>query len=137
MTMIELNPAAVTSGRTIFAGRSIWSRLVCCSASTIAVTAAERWIVLPCTSGTTVGPAQLLQLVTDDPFFAWLKPMTSLIVEIDEMARVDFDAADARAVATRVEQLFGSGSGDAFSERYLQLLQREPVNGLVCSILPL
>ena len=71
--------------------------------------------------GKTVGPAQLLQLITDDPFFAWLKPMTSLIVEIDEMARVDFDAAGARAVAARVEQLFEG----AFSERYVPLLQRD------------
>ena len=71
--------------------------------------------------GKSVGPAQLLRLVTDDPFFAWLKPMTSLIVEIDEMARVDFDAAGARAVAARVEQLFEG----AFSERYVPLLQRD------------
>jgi len=71
--------------------------------------------------GKTVGPAQLLQLITDDPFFAWLKPMTSLIVEIDEMARVDFETDDARAVAARVEQLFEG----AFSERYVPLLQRD------------
>ena len=69
----------------------------------------------------TIGPAQLLQLVTDDPFFAWLKPMTSLIVEIDEMARVDFEAPAARDVASRVEQLF---DGD-LSERYVPLLQRD------------
>ncbi len=71
--------------------------------------------------GKVVRSAQLLQLITDDPFFAWLKPMTSLIVEIDEMARVDFDAEGARAVAARVEQLFES----AFSERYMPLLQRD------------
>jgi len=75
--------------------------------------------------GKSVGPAQLLQLVTDDPFFAWLKPMTALIVEIDEMARVDFEAEAARALARRVEQLFGSGADAAFGERYVQLLQRE------------
>jgi hypothetical protein len=71
--------------------------------------------------GTSVGPAQLLQLVTDDPFFAWLKPMTSLIVEIDEMARVDFEPQAARALAGRVEQLFEG----AFNERYVPLLQRD------------
>ena len=47
-------------------------------------------------TGRTVAPAQLLQLVTDDPFFAWLKPMTALIVEIDEMARTDFEAETDR-----------------------------------------
>src|SRR5438270_13180032 len=73
--------------------------------------------------GKVVGPAQLLQLITDDPFFAWLKPMTALIVEIDEMARVDFETDDARAVAARVEQLFGADA--AFSDRYMPLLQRD------------
>ena len=71
--------------------------------------------------GKTVGPAQLLQLITDDPFFAWLKPMTSLIVEIDEMARVDFEPQAARDVAARVKQLFEG----AFNERYVPLLQRD------------
>jgi hypothetical protein len=72
-------------------------------------------------TGQSVGPAQLLQLVTDDPFFAWLKPMTALIVEIDEMARVDFEAPAARDVAARVEKLFEG----AFNERYVPLLQRD------------
>ena len=72
-------------------------------------------------TGQSVGPAQLLQLVTDDPFFAWLKPMTALIVEIDEMARVDFEAPAARDVAARVERLFEG----AFNERYVPLLQRD------------
>ena len=71
--------------------------------------------------GKTVGPAQLLQLITDDPFFAWLKPMTALIVEIDEMARVDFEPQAARDVAARVKQLFEG----AFNERYVPLLQRD------------
>ena len=71
--------------------------------------------------GKSVAPAQLLKLVTDDPFFAWLKPMTSLIVEIDEMARTDFEADAARAVAARAEQLFDGALG----ERYVPLLQRD------------
>jgi hypothetical protein len=75
--------------------------------------------------GKNVSPTQLHQLVTDDPFFAWLKPMTSLIVEIDEMARVDFEAEAARAIAARVELLFGNGGDAAFSERYVPLLQRD------------
>jgi hypothetical protein len=72
-------------------------------------------------TGQSVGPAQLLQLVTDDPFFAWLKPMTSLIVEIDEMARVDFEPGAAHGLAARVERLFEG----AFNERYVPLLQRD------------
>ena len=71
--------------------------------------------------GKTVTPAQLLQLVTDDPFFAWLKPMTSVIVEIDEMARTDFEPDAARSVAARVAELFDG----ALNERYVPLLQRD------------
>src|ERR1043165_6165992 len=71
--------------------------------------------------GKTVTPPQLLQLVTDDPFFAWLKPMTSIIVDIDEMTRTDFEADAARGMAARVEQLFDA----ALNERYLPLLQRD------------
>src|SRR4051794_12861660 len=50
-----------------------------------------------------VTPTELLRLITDDPFFAWLKPVTSLIVDIDEMARKDFEAADVAAIADRIE----------------------------------
>jgi hypothetical protein len=70
-------------------------------------------------------PSHLLQLVNSDPFFAWLKPLTALIVEIDEMVRTDFEPADAAGVADRLEQLFGASAGVAFAERYLPLLQRE------------
>jgi hypothetical protein len=70
-------------------------------------------------------PAHLLQLLTDDPFFAWLKPMTSLIVDIDEMVRTDFEHADAQAIATRVDKLFGAEADALFSEHYVPILQRE------------
>jgi hypothetical protein len=73
--------------------------------------------------GRNVTPSQLLQLITDDPFFAWLKPLTSLIVDIDETARIDFDAGTASTLAARVEQLFAADA--AFSERYVPLLQRD------------
>ena len=70
-------------------------------------------------------PSQLLQLVNTDPFFAWLKPLTMLIVDIDEMARTDFEPGDAARVAHRLERLFGARAGAAFAERYLPLLQRD------------
>lgn len=71
------------------------------------------------------GPGELLRLIQDDEFFAWLKPITGLIVDIDEMARVDFTADDAQAIAARVDSLFGSAVDPLFAERYLPLLQRE------------
>ena len=70
-------------------------------------------------------PSQLLQLVTNDGFFAWLKPITSLIVDIDEMARTDFEPAQADAIAARLEQLFGASPAPEFAERYFALLQRD------------
>lgn len=71
-----------------------------------------------------VKPAQLLQLLTDDPFFAWLKPLTSLIVDIDEMARTDFEAADVAAISERVDRLFGTKAEEAFATQYIPMLQR-------------
>ena len=74
--------------------------------------------------GTVAKPAQLLQLLTDDPFFAWLKPVTALIVDIDEMARTDFEASDVAAIADRVDRLFGPKSDEGFSKQYVPMLQR-------------
>ncbi len=63
-------------------------------------------------------PTQLVERLQSDPFFAWLKPMTALIVEIDEMVRTDFDEAAARAIPNRVERMFAV-------EQYVTILQRE------------
>jgi hypothetical protein len=63
-------------------------------------------------------PGQLLNLLQSDPFFAWLKPLTTIIVDIDEMARTDFDAAQALAVGARLERLFAE-------QQYVEMLQRE------------
>jgi hypothetical protein len=71
-------------------------------------------------------PAALLELVKNDPFFAWLRPLTTIIVEIDEIARTDFEMADALAIGVRVERLFGNGDRDAeFAAHYVPILQRE------------
>jgi hypothetical protein len=72
-----------------------------------------------------VTPTQLLGLINDDPFFAWLKPMTALIVDIDEMARRDFERPDVDDVVSRVERMIGVSPDEFFAERYVPLLQRE------------
>ena len=71
-----------------------------------------------------VKPSQLLQLLTDDPFFAWLKPLTSLIVDIDEMARTDFEPPDIAGIAERVDRLFSAKADEAFAAQYIPMLQR-------------
>jgi hypothetical protein len=75
--------------------------------------------------GEEVTPNQLLQLIQADPFFEWIKPVTSLIVDIDEMARVDFEASDFDAIAERVERLFGAKVEAGFAEKYVPILQRD------------
>ena len=68
---------------------------------------------------------RLLQLIQEDPFFEWLKPVTSLIVDIDEMARTDFEPNDFAAVVERVDRLFGSSVDAGFAEKYVAVLQRD------------
>jgi hypothetical protein len=69
--------------------------------------------------------SHMLQLITDDPFFAWLKPITSIIVDIDEMVRVDFEPPAVAAIAERVGRLFGANVDEAFAARYVPILQRD------------
>lgn len=70
-------------------------------------------------------PTRLLHLLQEDPFFAWLKPMTGLIVDIDEMARADFSTDDVAGIASRVNRMFGTEPDPAFAERYVPVLQRD------------
>lgn len=71
------------------------------------------------------GPGQLLQLLQDDPFFTWLKPLTSLIVDIDSMSRTDFQRTDVDGIVTRIEQLFGATADPGFTAHYVPVLQRD------------
>ncbi|HEX8252500.1 MAG TPA: hypothetical protein VF846_05055 [Thermoanaerobaculia bacterium] len=71
------------------------------------------------------GPGHLLQLLQDEPFFAWLKPMTSLIVDIDSIARTDFERAHVDAIVKRIDGLFGGSADAAFAEHYVPILQRD------------
>ncbi len=75
--------------------------------------------------GTVNGPTHLLQLLQEDPFFTWLKPLTSLIVDIDTMSRTDFERTDVDAVVARIERLFGASADADFAARYIPVLQRD------------
>ena len=70
-------------------------------------------------------PTELVRLLMEDPFFAWLKPVTALIVDIDEMARVDFETTDVARIAERIDRLFGANVESAFAEKYIPVLQRD------------
>lgn len=71
------------------------------------------------------GPTHLLQLLQDEPFFEWLRPLTTLIVDVDSMARTDFERAEIDAVVQRIEHHFGNDADPAFTEKYVPLLQRD------------
>ena len=75
---------------------------------------------------------ELLQAVTTDPAFAWLRTLSELMVEVDEIrdAQPDVGTEAAGAVRALIERLVG-GPGDdahapAFAHRYLGYLQDEP-----------
>ena len=71
----------------------------------------------------------LLQLVIQDPWFAWLHSLSELIVRIDEIVRRDSPALEADAVVLQDEieaLLTASESGDGFQKRYFEALQRQP-----------
>ena len=71
----------------------------------------------------------LLQLVINDPWFAWLHSLSGLIVRIDESVGKDAPTteADAAAILEQVEQLLtASETGDEFHRRYYEALQRQP-----------
>ena len=71
----------------------------------------------------------LLQLVINDPWFAWLHQISGLVVRIDEATAADAAAteADARALFEQVDRLLlPSETGDTFARRYYEALQRQP-----------
>ena len=73
--------------------------------------------------------ASLLQLVINDPWFAWLHSVSELVVRIDET--VDNGSAasdgDATALMEQVERLLtASETGEGFQRRYFDALQRQP-----------
>jgi catechol 2,3-dioxygenase len=79
--------------------------------------------------GRVASNASLLQLVINDPWFAWLHSLSELVVRIDETVETDSPATDADA-ATLIDQveklLTASETGEGFHRRYYDALQRQP-----------
>jgi hypothetical protein len=80
-----------------------------------------------------IGPIQspnhFFQLLTSDPYFAWLRSISQLIVAIDETldAKEPLTNADVDAVMNQsVFLLVPAKSGGEFGERYVAALQRDP-----------
>jgi hypothetical protein len=72
---------------------------------------------------------QYLQLVLEDPWFAWLREISQFIVIVDETLDLKEPAptaADAaRLIAQARELLVPSGDSD-FGRRYAEAMQRDP-----------
>ena len=81
------------------------------------------------TIGAIQSPNQFLQLLANDPWFAWLHPLTQLIVAmdeaLDEKEPLTMAGVDALVNQTR-RLLVASVTGDGFSRHYDEALQRDP-----------
>ena len=81
------------------------------------------------TFGKITSPYQFLQLLTNDPWFAWLAPVTQLITAMDEIldAKEPLTAAGTEAIVTQARNLLvPTESGEGFSRHYDEALQRSP-----------
>ena len=79
--------------------------------------------------GRVAGAGALLQLVIGDPWFAWLHQISEIIVRIDELTVPDSPNtdADARALMDQIDKLLvPSETGDPFSRKYFDAIQRQP-----------
>lgn len=74
-------------------------------------------------------PSHFFQLLTSDPWFAWLRPISQLIVAIDETMD-DKEGLTNASIDTVMRQavflLIPAKNGGEFGERYVAALQRDP-----------
>lgn len=74
-------------------------------------------------------PYEVLELVENDPVFAWLRPLTSLLLRVDELSEQDtISTGEAAAVRAAAEQLVQppAGTTSAFHDRLRALRQSAP-----------
>ncbi len=81
--------------------------------------------------GTIPSANHFLKLLTDDPWFAWLHPLSELIVTLDEAldakTNTPLTAELASALMKRTgELLVASETGEGFARHYFDALQRDP-----------
>ena len=75
-------------------------------------------------------PSGLLEIIMSDPQFAWLRPVSELIVRIDEsleIAALDGPEVDVDAIVAKVRTLVAPDqSGTPYAQRYHAALQEHP-----------
>ena len=81
------------------------------------------------TVGAIGSPSQFLKLLTTDPWFAWLQPLSQLIVSMDESldAKEPLTEAAVEAAVKEANLLLSpSEIGEGFAHHYFDALQRDP-----------
>ncbi|MGA9779188.1 MAG: hypothetical protein ACLPRE_09370 [Limisphaerales bacterium] len=81
------------------------------------------------TIGKIQSPGHFLQLLTNDPWFAWLHPLSQLVVAMDEVldAEEPLTVAKVDALAQQSKLLLvASETNEGFSGHYHEALQRDP-----------
>ncbi len=74
-------------------------------------------------------PNHFLRLLSSDPWFAWLLPLSGLIVTIDEALdrRIPLSPKEAQGLLTQTRRLLvASEEGHGFPRSYFEALQRDP-----------
>lgn len=72
------------------------------------------------------GPGQMLRLLTEDPYFAWLHPMSELIVDLDSLLTQEL-LPEGTVAAVRLEiNHLTQASDSPFWSKYAPLLQADP-----------
>jgi hypothetical protein len=80
--------------------------------------------------GPIASPAVFLQLLINDNWFAWLRPITTLVVQIDETLAAKKPPATSRDFERLVNDtralLSPSREANGFWQRYSGVMQRDP-----------
>lgn len=79
--------------------------------------------------GSVGGSGEFLQLVLNDPWFAWLRPVSALIVRIDELLEPAQETTEGEALSAlgqAVALVRPADGGGEFGRRYREVLQRSP-----------
>jgi len=82
------------------------------------------------TVGTIPSPGYFLQLLTTDPWFAWLHPLSQMVVTMDVALDSKKDPLTAASAGVLIQQtrslLTPSETGEGFARHYYDALQRDP-----------